>query len=74
MKSGVCPKCKSRNIIKVDCHRAFPDGSYYTKVIKSGGFVPKLAIPDRYICCDCGYTEEFFRQEDLRELKEKYER
>ena len=74
MKSGICPKCKSKNVVEVIERGVYPDGSYYTKVIKSGGFIPKLAVPDRYICCDCGYTEEFFRQEDLREIKEKYER
>ena len=74
MKSGICPKCKSYAVVKVQLGKVVPDNSYYTKVIKSDGFIPKLAVAERYICCDCGYTEEYFKQEDLREIKQKYER
>lgn len=62
-----CPKCKGTEIVRVE-----------------GGFEPHdnrimvgwsifSAIPvHRYVCCDCGFSEEWLDKEDVQKLKEKY--
>ena len=52
--SKSCPKCESHDIIEVigsniNQHQRIP----LTK------WSVKNAVLDRYICCHCGYTEEF---------------
>ena len=28
---------------------------------------------DRYVCCECGFSEEWVTKEDIDKLKEKYD-
>ena len=54
-----CPKCNSRKVIEVigsnlNQHQRIP----LTK------WSLKNAVLDRYICADCGYTEEFVQLSD----------
>lgn len=49
-----CPKCQSGNIYKVPGHRL---NTY--QQIPLNKWSTKNAVLDRYICGDCGYTEEF---------------
>ena len=49
-----CPKCNSNNVIEVvgsnlNQHQKIPLNKWSIK----------NAVLDRYICTDCGYTEEF---------------
>ena len=39
-----------------------PDGEIFSAV-----------LVHRYVCCACGYSEEWIDKEDIRRLKEKYE-
>lgn len=51
-----CPKCQSKNIIRVpdDAHRYLSNSICITK------FVTVERVPvARYVCCDCGYIEEW---------------
>ncbi len=64
--TNTCPKCRGRNILVVpgnvgagtDC------GS---NSIMTGLF--KAVLVDRYVCADCGFTEEWINKEDMPRLK-----
>ncbi len=52
--SRICPKCQSSNVIEVEGssmnqHQRIPLNVWSLK----------NAVLDRYICADCGYTEEY---------------
>lgn len=52
--SRKCPKCESHDIVevigtKLNQHHRIPLSKWSVK----------NAVIDRYICCHCGYTEEF---------------
>ena len=63
-KTGKCPKCESEKII-TPSHRVKSD------VVILGWF---SEIPvSRYVCCECGYTEQWVKHEhDLELLWDKY--
>jgi uncharacterized OB-fold protein len=60
----ICPKCGSREILRVK-----DGGGDYTNALLLG-FLSMVYVP-RYVCCDCGYVEEWVDSSDLRTLKEK---
>ena len=67
----VCPKCNSTDIFKV---RSREDG-----VVKIGNNIPLGPLKEpilvhRYICCDCGFTEEWVDvyKPDIEKMKKKY--
>ena len=58
----LCPKCGSGDIIRIDGHT----GAYGTgNNIPLGVTVFSSVNVNRYICCRCGYTEEWIDQRDL---------
>lgn len=61
----ICPKCNSTDIIRFDgtCE-AYGVGNN----IQIGLFQSPVLV-NRYICCSCGFTEEWIDNEDLWELK-----
>lgn len=63
--SKTCPKCGYANIVRIDGYTG-PYGSgnniMVGKTIFSGVNV------NRYICCTCGYTEEWIDKEDLEQI------
>jgi predicted nucleic-acid-binding Zn-ribbon protein len=52
--SRQCPKCHSRKVIEVVGHNYNQN-----QTIPLHKWNMKHAILDRYICADCGYTEEY---------------
>ena len=67
----VCPKCKSKNIIGIS--------GISSKLFGNENLVNLLQIDalhnvekETYICCDCGYSEEWINEADLEMLK-KYQ-
>ena len=62
-----CPKCGSKDLIEI-----FNDG----RPTDSGtgvmiGLTIISAIPyHRYICCSCGYSEQWFNKSNLEKLKQ----
>lgn len=52
--SHQCPKCNSFDVIKVEGYSI----NAYQKIPLTK-WSTKNAILDRYICVDCGYTEEY---------------
>lgn len=60
-----CPKCQSQAIVEIENKQ----GQQLTPV-RIGAF--KVASTSRYICCDCGYMEEWINNpKDLKKLKKK---
>ena len=72
MKNGnVCPKCGSRHIVRVpDNPRRHASGNnIYTTQATLLGKIPVI----RYVCCGCGYTENWVEtRRDLEKLKETF--
>ena len=64
-KAGVCPKCGGLDIARVP-------GGVRSTMDNSQNFVIRgfqSAPVDRYICCACGFSEEWLREEDLEKVK-----
>ena len=65
----VCPMCNSTVIIKVRGNAgAYGSGNN----IPTGWTILSAVLVHRYVCCACGYSEEWLDKEDLQKLKEKY--
>ena len=66
----MCPKCGGNELIRVDLDPI----RYQMNMIpiRLGGLV---SVPvARYVCCACGYSEEWIDKEDIPKLREKYPR
>ncbi len=62
----MCSKCKSSNIVRFDGY----SGPYGTgNNIITGKSIFSAVNVNRYICCNCGYTEEWIDKEDLEKVK-----
>lgn len=72
MKNGnICPKCGSRKIVRIpDNPRRHASGNnIYTTQATLLGKIPVI----RYVCCGCGYTENWVEtRRDLEKLKETF--
>ena len=59
----VCPKCQSTNIVRIDGFRgAYGAGNYLQTSFTSSVIVHK------YICCHCGFVEEWIDKEDIEKV------
>ena len=66
-KAGVCPKCKGADIVRVP-------GGIRSTMDSTQNFVTcgfRSAPVDRYICCGCGFSEEWLREDDLEKIRRK---
>lgn len=62
----ICPKCGSDDIVRVAGDtRAYGAGNN----IMIGMSIFSAINVNRYICCRCGYCEEFIDTSDLERLK-----
>ena len=62
----ICPKCSSSDILIVDGYAgAYGSGNN----IMTGMTIFSAVKVDRYICCSCGYTEEWINTKDMDKLK-----
>lgn len=62
----VCPKCGSIDIVRVDGST----GAYGTgNNVMVGSTIFSAVNVNRYICCDCGFTEEWIDKEDIHKIK-----
>ena len=65
-----CPKCNGKEILKVPGKA----GAYGVgNNIQVGWTNFSAVLVDRYVCCKCGYSEEWINIEDIDSLKEKYD-
>ena len=65
-KTGVCPKCGGTDIVKVP-GMASGSGRFCCNEVPLG--ILDAAPVDRFVCCTCGYSEEWLREEDLEKVK-----
>ncbi|MCI7098159.1 MAG: hypothetical protein MR966_04430 [Lachnospiraceae bacterium] len=64
--SRVCPKCGCGDIIKVDGYAgAYGSGNN----IMVGKTIFSAVNVNRYICCGCGFTEEWIDREDIEKVR-----
>lgn len=64
-----CPKCGSSDIIKVPGYA----GAYGSGNNIMVGMTIKFAVPvDRYLCADCGYSEEWVDIDNIDKIKKKF--
>ena len=62
----ICPKCGSNEIYVIDGYTG-PYGSGNNVMI--GATVFSAVKVNRYICCTCGFTEEWINREDLPKVR-----
>lgn len=65
--SKQCPKCGNRDIIEVS-NDGYPEMSY--KGIMTGISILSNVVLHRYICCGCGYTEEWINKGSIQKIRE----
>ena len=64
-----CPKCQSKDIIYIEGDvRAYGAGNN----IQTGFTIFSSVKVNRYVCGQCGYSEEWINECDLQRLKDKY--
>ena len=63
--TGCCPKCGSRDILRVPDHpgRYASGSNIYTSSFTLLGKIPVI----RYVCLDCGYVENWVETAEQRE-------
>lgn len=67
--SNKYPKCGSSDIIKIPGHA----GAYGSGNNIMVGMTIKSAVPvDRYLCADCGYSEEWVDTDYIDKIKKKF--
>lgn len=61
----ICPKCQSADIVRIDGY----SGAYGTgNNIMTGLSVFSAVNVNRYICCRCGFTEEWIDKDDIEKI------
>lgn len=61
----ICPKCNSNNIVRIDGYAgAYGSGNN----IMVGASIFSAVNVNRYICCTCGYTEEWIDKDDIDKI------
>ena len=67
--TGVCPKCGHSNIIRIPGQvKAYGAGNNIPMGMTIFSYIPV----DRYLCLNCGFSEEWIEPEHLPALEEKY--
>lgn len=67
--SGVCPKCGKSNIIRIEGQaKAYGAGNN----IPVGLTIFSYVKVHRYLCLECGFSEEWIDHKDLPELERRY--
>lgn len=70
-RTKVCPKCASTDIIRVEGKAgAYGSGNN----IPVGLTIFSAVLVHRYVCCTCGFSEEWIDRGDIQELKKKYQK
>ena len=61
-----CPKCKSGDIVRIDGYTAAYGAGNNILV---GNTIFSGVNVNRYICCSCGFTEEWIDKQDIEKVK-----
>lgn len=62
----ICPKCQSSDIVRIDGY-AGARGSGNNIMV--GMSIFSAVNVNRYICCNCGFTEEWIDKRDIDAVK-----
>jgi len=66
----ICPKCGGDDILVIKGN----SGAYGAgNNIPVGATIFSHVLVNRYLCCKCGYSEEWINEEDIAKLKKKYQ-
>lgn len=69
-QSQLCPKCGASDILFIPGNAgAYGAGNN----IPAGATIFSYVKVNRYLCCRCGYSEEWVDREDIPKLKKKYQ-
>lgn len=61
----ICPKCQSSSIVRIDGY----SGAYGAgNNVPVGISIFSAVNVNRYICCNCGFTEEWIDKEDIPKI------
>ena len=63
-----CPKCGNTDILMVPGNT----GVYGGNNIMVGLTTFSAVLVNRYVCCECGYSEEWIDKEDIPTLKKTF--
>lgn len=64
-----CPKCASADILRIEGQSgAYGSGNN----IPAGMTIFSAVLVHRYVCCTCGYSEEWIDKQDIPALVKKY--
>lgn len=67
--SHTCPKCNKNDIIRIEGNvGAYGVGNN----IQTGLTNLSAVLVQRYVCCSCGYSEEWIDKEDIPKLERKF--
>ena len=65
----VCPKCNGTDILRIEGKA----GAYGVgNNIMTGMTVFSAVLVHRYVCCRCGYNEEWIDKQDIQKLKDRF--
>ena len=64
--SKICPKCQSTDILRFDGYIG-PYGSGNNLMV--GATIFSAINVNRYVCCTCGYTEEWIDRADMEKVR-----
>ncbi len=68
--SKTCPKCGSHDILRIEGQsKAYGAGNN----IPVGMTIFSAVLVNRYLCCNCGYSEEWIDKADIPTLKNKFQ-
>ena len=68
----ICTKCHSTDVVIIKGEKT---NHARGNVIFTGSTIFSAAIVNKYICCNCGFVEDWVaNREDLQKIKSKYGR
>lgn len=70
-RTRACPKCGSENIARIPDNGRYANGNniYLRSAVVLAGRIPMI----KYVCCDCGYVEEWIESKaDLEKIRERF--
>ena len=60
-----CPKCRSKDIVRFNGYAGAHGAGNNIMV---GGTIFSAVNVNRYVCCNCGFTEEWIDEEDIEKV------
>lgn len=71
--SNKCPKCEGTEIVKIPGYTNSGEAHHIIPIV--GGLLPRSAYVARFMCCSCGFVEEWVdTEEEIKMIKYRYQR